>query len=151
MTHSHAFTVLLVTQEDQPRGATTDILQGLGFDVILAKDGRHAVEAVRREPAIDLLIAPMDLSDLDGITLAQLAQLHRPDLKVLLLCADLSELRTAARFELYGLEAPVAPHVLAAVASDTAVSGLRGNLTKLAVATADTSPPRWIAAGAAAA
>jgi hypothetical protein len=60
----------------------------------------------------------MDLVDLDGITLAQLAQRHRPDLKVLLICADASELRTVANFGLHGLTEPVRADVLATVASD---------------------------------
>jgi DNA-binding NtrC family response regulator len=119
-TQSHAPTVLLVTQEDQIHGAMTDVLQDRGFGVGVAKCGRHAVELVRRDGEIDLLVAAMDLSDLDGITLAQLAQHHRPDLKVLLLCGGPSELCAAANFGHRGLKEPVEAGVLAAAVSDVA-------------------------------
>lgn len=124
-TQFHVPTVLLVTQEDQPRGAMTDVLQDRGFGVGVAKCGRHALEMVRRDGEIDLLVAAMDLSDLDGITLAQLAQRHRPDLKVLLLCGDPSELRAAADFGLRGLKEPIGPDVLAAAVSEFAGVRLR--------------------------
>lgn len=90
---------------------------------MLARCGRQAVEAVRRDRTIDLLVAEMDLPDLDGITLAQLAQRHRPDLKVLLLSADRAELRVAAKFDLYGLKEPVRAEVLATVASNIVHAG----------------------------
>ena len=116
MTLLHRPKVLLVSEEDQPCGATIDLLQDRGFGVGLARNGRQAVEAVRCDRTIDLLVSAMDLADLDGITLAQLAQCHRPRLDILLLCTDPQELRTAARFGLHGLKEPVQPDVLAAAA-----------------------------------
>jgi DNA-binding NtrC family response regulator len=129
--------VLLVTEEHQPHGAMTDALEDRGFDLGLANCGRQAVGAIRRDRAIDLLVAAMDLSDLDGITLAHLAQRHRPDLNVLLLCADLSELRTVTRFGLYGLQEPVQADVLASIASDIVGIGIRQDITKRPTALVD--------------
>ena len=123
MTRPDTLTVLVVAHEDQLRATTTNALQDRGFGVVLTSFGRQAVEAVRRDRTIDLLVAEMDLPDLDGITLAQLAQRHRPDLKVLLLSADRAELRVAAKFDLYGLKEPVRAEVLAAVASDIVRAG----------------------------
>jgi DNA-binding NtrC family response regulator len=118
VTKPDTLTVLVVAHEDQIRATATDALQNRGFGVVLTRCGRQAVEAVRRDRTIDLLVTEMDLPDLDGITLAQLAQRHRPDLKVLLLSADRAELRVAAKFDLYGLKEPVRAEVLATVASD---------------------------------
>lgn len=111
-------TALIAADEDRLRATAIDALTDHGFGVVSAKCGRQAVEAIRRDRSIALLIAEMDLPDLDGITLAQLAQRHRPDLKVLLLSSDRSALRVAARFGLHGLDESVRADVLAAVAGD---------------------------------
>lgn len=60
-------TILLVDDEDMIWDVIIDMLQGLGYSVILAGNGLEAVEIYRNNPgAIDLVMLDMVMPELDG-------------------------------------------------------------------------------------
>ena len=108
-------TVLVVGDDDEERTDAADALETRGFAVIEATHGRQALHVVQRDRTVDLLVAALDMPDLDGITLAQLVHRIRPDLKVLLV-VDRAGAKAAAAFDLACLAAPIRGEALAAEA-----------------------------------
>jgi len=78
-------TVLLVDDEDMVRSVARLMLQRLGFQVILASDGREAVEAFRaRKDEIAAVVLDMTMPNMDGNeALVELRRI-RPAVRVLL-------------------------------------------------------------------
>ena len=79
-----AETVLVAEDEDAVRRLARRILERQGYQVLEARDGRHAMELARRHAGpIDLLLTDMVMPEMNGRALAeQLCQL-RPSLRVL--------------------------------------------------------------------
>jgi len=78
-------TVLLVDDEATFRETAITVLSYLGFQVLEAEDGEHALRLVQREqPALGLVIADFCMPGMDGVeTLKALSALH-PGLKGIL-------------------------------------------------------------------
>ena len=77
-------TVLVVEDEDAVRRLTKRILERQGYDVLEARDGRHALElAAAHEGAIDLLLTDMVMPEMNGRALAEELCAARPSLRVL--------------------------------------------------------------------
>jgi len=58
-----------------------------GFDVLLAKDGQHALETLQKE-SVDLVVADIDMPRMTGIELIQtLREEHQSDLPVVVISA----------------------------------------------------------------
>jgi CheY-like chemotaxis protein len=85
-------TILLVDDEDMIWDVIIDMLQELGYTVILAADGRDAVEIYESNPGeIDLVILDMLMPGMDGHdTFFALKELD-PNVKVLLSSGYVSE------------------------------------------------------------
>ena len=76
---------ILVVEDEEPIGAlTAEILQGCGYTVLTATNGRDAYELLKRHPQpIDLLLTDVVMPQMSGRELGELAHVARPDLVVL--------------------------------------------------------------------
>ena len=77
-------TILLVEDEDALRNLTHEFLQGLGYNILSAANGKDAVELSSAHYGnIDLLIADMIMPGMGGAQLAEHLQARRNELQVL--------------------------------------------------------------------
>jgi PAS domain S-box-containing protein len=91
-------TVLVVDDEDSVRVAARKALEHYGYTVIVAENGRHALEIVRsRKSPIDLVLLDLTMPELNGEE--TLVELHRiqPSLRVLL-SSGFDQTEVAPRF-----------------------------------------------------
>lgn len=78
-------TILLVDDEDMIWDVITDMLQGLGYHVILASDGQEAVDIYRANAdVIDLIILDMLMPNMNGQEAFTILRTINPHAKVLL-------------------------------------------------------------------
>ncbi|MEG3084729.1 PAS domain-containing protein [Sphingomonas sp. PB2P12] len=75
--------VLVVEDDPAVRMLIVDVLQGLGYGVLEAADGRAAVPFLESDQRIDLLVSDVGLPGINGRQVAEIARAHRPGLKVL--------------------------------------------------------------------
>jgi PAS domain S-box-containing protein len=77
-------TVLVV--DDQPEGldVTGELFRSIGFDVLSANSGPHALDVLRVSPHISLLFSDVLMPGMNGLDLAKEAVTLRPNLKVIL-------------------------------------------------------------------
>lgn len=78
-------TILLVEDEDAVRLFGTRALRNKGYRVIEARSGEQALDVLRRDEAIDVLISDVVMPGMDGVTLARLVRMERPAIKVILI------------------------------------------------------------------
>ncbi len=77
-------TVFVVDDEQVIRELTCDILEGQGYRVLSARNGREAVDMLGKDPeTVDLVILDMSMPEMDGIQTFRAMREIRPDLKVL--------------------------------------------------------------------
>jgi len=75
-------TVLVVEDEDVVRGLVRQVLEGVGFDVLVARNGEEAF-ALAEKHHIDVLLSDLMLPKLGGHEVADRLRSTRPELKVL--------------------------------------------------------------------
>jgi DNA-binding NtrC family response regulator len=78
-------TVLVVEDEAFVRLLVVQSLEEAGYAVRQAAEAIAAMDAVRSDDAISLMITDVGLPGVDGRRLADQARQHRPDMKVLLM------------------------------------------------------------------
>ncbi|HEX3863672.1 MAG TPA: response regulator [Stellaceae bacterium] len=86
----------MVDDEAGIRMLVVEVLQELGYAVLEAEDGPRALAILQSENSIDFMITDVGLpGGINGRQLADTAQLHRPNLKVLFITgyADSSVIR----------------------------------------------------------
>ena len=66
------------------------VLLGRGYNLIVAGDGRQALELAKRVGRIDVLLSDIQMPGLSGPDLAQELLRSRPDLKVVLMSGCVS-------------------------------------------------------------
>lgn len=76
-------TVLVVEDDTLIAMSTVDMLEDLGHDVIEATSGDRALEILRGNRAVDLLVADYSMPGMNGAQLAAAARQVRPELPVL--------------------------------------------------------------------
>jgi two-component system NtrC family sensor kinase len=76
-------TVLVVEDDEEVRSFVTETLRGLNYRVLEAADGEGALTVVRQSDRIDLLLTDVVMPGMNGRTLGDAAQQHRPGLKIL--------------------------------------------------------------------
>jgi CheY-like chemotaxis protein len=78
---------VLIVDDDEPfREATASVLRGAGYHVWLAPDYRLALEILESDKPIDIFIADIVMPDrVNGLALARMARLRRPDISVIYL------------------------------------------------------------------
>src|SRR5262249_49362666 len=80
----HGEVILLVEDEAAVRTLATRLLEGLGYRVLEASDGRSALQIARREARIDLLLTDVVLpGGMSGHDVARTLAVERPSLPVL--------------------------------------------------------------------
>lgn len=78
-----AKTVLLVEDDDVVRALTTEVLQEFGYRVEALRDGASALQWLRSDQPVDLLMSDIGLPGMDGRELVEAARQLRPTLPVL--------------------------------------------------------------------
>jgi two-component system, cell cycle sensor histidine kinase and response regulator CckA len=76
-------TVLVVDDEAPLREIARRILEREGYTVLEASNGMDAIAELEKAPAIDLLIADLQMPELPGEEMARRCRAAFPDLKVL--------------------------------------------------------------------
>jgi two-component system NtrC family sensor kinase len=76
-------TVLVVEDDPDVRSFVTDTLRGLNYKVLEAAGGETALALVHQPGPIDLLLTDVVMPGMNGRTLSEAAQQHRPHLKIL--------------------------------------------------------------------
>ena len=77
-------TILLVEDEDALRHLAREFLQGMGYQILPAANGKEAIEVAVAYPGpIDLLISDMVMPGMSGAELAEYLQARRNDMRVL--------------------------------------------------------------------
>jgi PAS domain S-box-containing protein len=80
-----AGSILVVEDDADVRDVSVEILRGLGYGTLVARDGKEALELLRRPGRIDLLFTDLVMpGGISGVALARQAQEMRPGLPVLL-------------------------------------------------------------------
>jgi CheY-like chemotaxis protein len=89
-------TVLVVEDEEIVRSLVRELLEGLGYTVLDARDGDEALAVLGRgTPAIDLVITDLVMPRLNGRELARRVYDLRPDASVLLVSGYAGDTATA--------------------------------------------------------
>lgn len=76
-------TILLVEDEDAVRIFSARALRNKGYNVIEARSGEAALEVIRKQQKIDLMVSDVMMPQMDGPTLIREAHKLLPDLKVI--------------------------------------------------------------------
>jgi two-component system cell cycle sensor histidine kinase/response regulator CckA len=85
-------TVLIVDDEPAIRELERRILEGAGFQVFEAEDGDVAIEFLKNNTPLTLVVADVDMPNLPGDQLAKQLQTLRPGLKVLFVTGHVKKL-----------------------------------------------------------
>jgi len=78
-------TVLLVEDETAVRTFGARALRNKGYQVIESGTGEQALEVLHGNNTIDVLISDVVMPGMDGVTLARLVHLERPEIKIILI------------------------------------------------------------------
>jgi PAS domain S-box-containing protein len=73
--------VLVVEDEEVVRGLVRQVLEGQGYEVLVAEDGQEALD-LARESAIDVLLTDLTMPNVGGRELAERLRVTQPALKV---------------------------------------------------------------------
>jgi PAS domain S-box-containing protein len=76
-------TILVVEDDATVRLILADVLEELGYNVVLASDARPAIPILQSDRRIDLMVSDVMLPHINGRKLAEIARASRPHLKVL--------------------------------------------------------------------
>jgi CheY-like chemotaxis protein len=91
-------TVLLVDDEEQIRSLGRQILEGMGFDVLLAADGMEALEVFStHRDEIDCVVLDLAMPQIDGEETFRKMTMIKPDVRVII-SSGYSEQDIARRF-----------------------------------------------------
>lgn len=82
--HNSPQTILLVEDDAVVRALTLEVLEAFGYHVLGAEDGQSALDILRSEQVLSLLMTDIGLPDISGLQLAQEAQSLRPTIPILL-------------------------------------------------------------------
>jgi len=108
--------VLLVEDEEQVRKLAGEILQGCGYIVLEARDGREGLSVCEaHQGKIDLLLSDVVMPELGGRELAERILTIRPDIKVLFMSGHTQDviLKEGVKAGTPFLQKPFTPNDLA--------------------------------------
>jgi CheY-like chemotaxis protein len=77
--------ILIAEDEAMLRLIAVELLQDAGFQVFEAGDGVEALELLKANPQIALLVSDVKMPRMDGYSLVEAGLALRPDLKVLMM------------------------------------------------------------------
>ena len=78
-------TVLLVEDETAVRMFGARALRNKGYEVIESGTGEQALDVLHSNDRIDVLVSDVVMPGMDGVTLARLVHLERPEIKIILI------------------------------------------------------------------
>lgn len=76
--------VLVVEDDREVRNVVADVLRSFGYNVIPASDGHEAMEIIREDSALQLVLSDVVMPNMGGRELMEAARLLRPNLRFLL-------------------------------------------------------------------
>jgi CheY-like chemotaxis protein len=77
--------ILVVDDEPDVRQVVAEFLQEVGYHVVQAESGAAALDALRTDDGINLLITDIRMPDMSGVELADHAAVQFPLLKIILI------------------------------------------------------------------
>ena len=80
-----AGTILIVEDEDAVRLFGARALRNKGYRVLEARSGEQALDVLRGEAHVDVLVSDVVMPGIDGATLARLVRMERPAVRVILM------------------------------------------------------------------
>ena len=92
--------ILVVDDSNTMRGIVSSFLNENGFDVVVANDGRDGLDALRKDPAIKLVISDVNMPNMDGLTMADKIrnEIGNLDVRIVMLTTeDNQAMRTRAK------------------------------------------------------
>jgi PAS domain S-box-containing protein len=132
----------ILVAEDDPAvlKLTSDLLEGLGYQVVSATTAAEAMDVLRGDPKIDLLFSDVVMpGGTSGIALAQTAQAERPELKILLTSGFVGDKGLLGGTEHTILDKPYEAPVLAAALRDLLDAPRRSSSRRRAARTRQTA------------
>jgi DNA-binding response OmpR family regulator len=105
-------TILVVEDEETVRLILADVLEELGYNVLLASDARPAIPILQSDRRIDLMVSDVMLPHINGRKLAEIARASRPDLKVLFVTGYAEDARSRGDFLEPGMDMMTKPFAL---------------------------------------
>lgn len=110
-------TILVVEDDATVRLVLADVLQELGYEVLLASDARPAIPILQSERRVDLMLSDVMLPHINGRKLAEIARASRPDLKVLFVTGYAEDAAIRGDFLDAGMDLLTKPFALDALGS----------------------------------
>jgi CheY-like chemotaxis protein len=77
--------ILVAEDEAMLRLIAVEMLEDAGFHVFEAADGAEALDVLKANPGIELLVSDIKMPRMDGYALVEAGLAFRPELKVLLM------------------------------------------------------------------
>jgi DNA-binding NtrC family response regulator len=84
--------IVIAEDEDDIRTLIAELLRQRDFRVVQASDGEQALQLLRENPGITLLLSDVKMPRMDGYELVDSALKIRPELKVLMMTAYAQDL-----------------------------------------------------------
>ena len=113
-------TVLAVDDDSLVLLNMVAMLEDLGHTVFEASSGRQALEILRRETILDLVISDQAMPEMTGVTLLATARAERPNLRVIL-ASGYAELPAGSGVDLVKLRKPFTQNDLTRVIADALI------------------------------
>jgi CheY-like chemotaxis protein len=76
--------ILVVEDNPLSRATAVDMFKNLGFKVLDAYNGHHALALLEARPEISLLFVDVRMPGMSGLELAKLVHKRRPNIKIIL-------------------------------------------------------------------
>jgi two-component system, cell cycle sensor histidine kinase and response regulator CckA len=90
---NHGTTILVAEDESYVRDLLQKVLGTAGFNVLVAGDGRKALEvADQHNGKIDLLLSDVVMPEMSGVELAKALKANHPESRIILTSARQSEI-----------------------------------------------------------
>lgn len=96
--HADRAKLMIVDDDPEVRIIVAEFLQDFGYQVIQAGGGAEALELLARTPDLRMMITDIRMPDMSGIELADLATLHRPGLRIILISGYFVSRQVERRF-----------------------------------------------------
>jgi CheY-like chemotaxis protein len=93
-------TILVVDDDADVRGALAAILEMQGYDVVVANNGREALDLLRADPGVCLILLDLFMPEMDGWTFRseQMKDQRLLDIPVIVMSADSAAAGRAMQF-----------------------------------------------------